>query len=131
MIYAEKILSGHKTWLIRHQPTDNRGVIALILPLLHHVIGEVRIVNCIPFTDVVEFNKHTGEHCLNNRKDQWKLPYNPVTYAWVLTDPVMYPGKRMIELDPVTLYADDTYFIKLSNPGNVVGERDLSRYWPH
>ena len=85
------------------------------------VIGEVTIVDCLEFHDVDDFNKHRDLHCLGALDT---LPYLPITYAWVLADPVLYPPTDYIHVNP--RHGAHTW-VKMWLSGVIVGVVDTTR----
>lgn len=108
---TQRILKLEKTWEIRDYSIEERGIFALVLPLFYHVVGHVKIVDCIEIESVTEYNKHHREHCLGNK--HYQLPY-PRTYAWVLADPVKYTGDELMQVKSM---ANIRVIIDMTKPG--------------
>ena len=98
----------------------------MLVPQLNLLVGTVRIVEVIEFDDVEEFNKHHEKHGMGDRKDPSKLPYEPVTYAWVLEDPVPFDGNALIEIVP---RHGAQLFVKMWLPGTIVSTACRCNYW--
>ena len=127
MITAVKVLGGAQTWLVRKHPTIKREVIALIIPAVNQIVGHFRIVDCIAFSDAAEFHTHHRKHLAKQTAGSCRLPHRPFTYAWVLEDPVVYPGTDLYSVSPIWKIP----FVPLLQPGVFHGKNpeDYTAYW--
>jgi len=94
--WTKLILDGKKSWEIRSQPTNMRGVVKLAESGTGKLVGQVRIVDCLKIKKA-EFCKHVRKHRVASLKDT--LGYKTI-YAWVLKDAVRYMNPPRYEHPP-------------------------------
>jgi hypothetical protein len=90
--FLEWILSGHKTWEIRTQPTNIRETVALSEKGAKRILGVCTLANCLGPLTVDEYIKNARK--MNRSKKELKANREEIEidfliydhYAWVLTD---------------------------------------------
>mmetsp|Transcript_159133 Transcript_159133/g.296548 ORF Transcript_159133/g.296548 Transcript_159133/m.296548 type:complete len:718 (-) Transcript_159133:58-2211(-) len=83
--WVDLILAGHKTWEIRGTSTHRRCTICLAQSGSGKLVGEVRIIDCVPLR-LEDLPQHVEKHCI---QDFTIVKYRRI-YAWVLQDAVRY-----------------------------------------
>lgn len=82
--YAERIVSGIKTWEMRGRATRIRGLIGIIAGGTGTIVGVATLVDCLGPLDRREYYGGWRQRGADAPADN-PLPY-ATTYAWVLAD---------------------------------------------
>jgi hypothetical protein len=87
--WLDLILTGQKTWEIRGVRTSVRRVISLAQSGSGHLVGEAKVINCIPL-ELADLPNHVAKHCV---QDVSIVQYRTI-FAWELQDAWRYPQPR-------------------------------------
>merc|ERR1712066_1216612 len=83
--WLDLILSGKKTWEIRGTSTKNRRVVRLAQSGSGHLVGEIKITNCLRVS-AEDLVRNVDKHCI---ADLGIVKYRHI-FAWVLACPKRY-----------------------------------------
>merc|ERR1712050_623350 len=87
--WLDLILSGKKTWEIRGTSTKNRRVVRLAQSGSGHLVGEIKITNCLRVS-AEDLVRNVDKHCI---ADLGIVKYRRI-FAWVLACPKRYDEPR-------------------------------------
>ena len=91
MPWAEQIVAGTKIWEIRSQATNMRGRVAIGIPVVRHIIGEVFLEDCVDVTHE-DFGKYVRFHGIDDLQKSPAANYAQI-HAWVLARPTPYSSQ--------------------------------------
>ena len=117
--WLDLILSGEKTWEIRHCNTSKRGLVGL--GCKRHVYGHVEITDSFP-ADMDNFDTHFEKHQVLKRWVEYTKPH-----VWVMQNPVKFEEPLDLHRrqgQVVWVDADPHYQRRGKRRGKLLGRKD-------